>query len=232
MTRVGFPHTFTRNKTHCYDISITEGMNIAEAEQIVMKWLIIAQATWDGAPTWVTDRSANTHSLGIVWHVRHLQKNVYYLWKQSVDLTEWHKWESPLVHSDRGKKWCLHMFNRYLISMFLHFTQYFIVLKNITVSEHYVTACKCPTKYELQLDVFTDWSCVQVYILWRCLKIFWWTQTNFGNQTRGIQHYQKIIFQGSLINFEWLNGPYKPVGCGDVSLTPFTLPKCIQTVSN
>lgn len=72
--RVGFPHTFTWNKTHCYDISITEGINIAEAEQIVMKWLIIAHATWDGTPTWVTDRSADTHSLGIVWHVRHLQK--------------------------------------------------------------------------------------------------------------------------------------------------------------
>lgn len=82
--RVGFPHTFTWNKTHCYDISITEGINIAEAEQIVMKWLIIAHATWDGTPTWVTDRSADTHSLGIVWHVRHLQKKkkVYYLWKQ------------------------------------------------------------------------------------------------------------------------------------------------------
>lgn len=49
-------------------------MNIAEAEQIVMKWLIIAQATWDGTPTKVTGRSADTHSVGIVWHVGHLQK--------------------------------------------------------------------------------------------------------------------------------------------------------------
>lgn len=115
--RVGFPHTFTWNKTHCYDISITEGINIAEAEQIVMKWLIIAHATWDGTPTWVTDRSADTHSLGIVWHVRHLQKkkkSVLFM-EANVDLTEWHKWESPLEHSGPRKKWRLHMFNWNLI---------------------------------------------------------------------------------------------------------------------
>lgn len=139
-----------------------------------MKWLIIAQATWDGTPTKVTDRSADTHSFRDSMTCWTFTKKMCIIYGSKV-LPHWvtQMRKSTGIFWSWKIKWRLHMFNWYLISMFLHFYSAFSVLNYITVG--YVTAYKWPTRYEVQLAVFTDWSCVQVYTLWQCMEIFWWT---------------------------------------------------------